>query len=100
MFSYSLISNKQLTIMRRILRITSLLLTIAGCLPVARGQQDRIVQRMFLVGDAGQLTDGHHPVCDWLKAHVNWDDSSNVLVYLGDNIYPKGMPPEGSAGLE
>jgi Omp85 superfamily domain len=100
--------------MRRILRITSLVIVISGCVSGVRGQggqdrgmqpgggmpQDRVVQRMFLVGDAGQLTDGHHPVCDWLKAHVNWDDSSNVLVYLGNNIYPKGMPPEGSAGLE
>lgn len=51
---------------------------------------------MFLVGDAGALRDGHHPVCDWLKQHVDWNDSSNVLVYLGDNVYPRGIPPEGS----
>jgi hypothetical protein len=63
-------------------------------------QQDPVVQRLFLVGDAGELKAGHHPVCDWLTSHVDWGDSSNVLVYLGDNIYPVGMPPEGAAGME
>jgi hypothetical protein len=91
----------------RILRIIGIGLVIMGQLPAAHGQgsaarpaggvQDPVVQRVFLVGDAGELKDGHHPVCDWLKTHIDWDDSSNVLVYLGDNIYPQGMPPEGSA---
>src|ERR1700744_4990847 len=105
--------------MRQIVRIISLFFIISGGLSAVGGrgvagdhpgvamsqqvltdQQDPVVQRMFLVGDAGQLKDGGHPVCDWLKAHVNWDDSSNVLVYLGDNIYPKGMPSEGSPTLD
>src|SRR5580692_8891262 len=55
---------------------------------------------MFLVGDGGEFRDGHHPVCDWLKQHIDWNDTINVLVYLGDNIYPKGMPPEGSASRD
>jgi hypothetical protein len=102
--------------MRRILRIISLALIIAGPCGAARGQQgatgqgahgsagqpvpDPVVKRIFLVGDAGELKDGHHPVCDWLKAHIDWDDTSNVLVYLGDNIYPRGMPAEGSPDLD
>ncbi|HEV2481604.1 MAG TPA: hypothetical protein VGS79_18160, partial [Puia sp.] len=61
---------------------------------------DPVIQRLYLVGDAGQLQDGHHPVCDWLKQHVNWDDTGNVLVYLGDNIYPHGMPPEGAPDVD
>src|SRR5580658_5194458 len=90
--------------MRRMLRTTGMVLFIYGWLPAVRGQQgpvqDPVIQRMFLVGDAGELKDGRHPVCDWLKAHIDWNDTSNVLVYLGDNIYPQGMPPEGSAGFE
>jgi hypothetical protein len=98
--------------MRRTLRIISLVLIVTGSGVLAygqgpsgqgsvvNGQGDRVVQRLFLVGDAGELTDGHHPVCDWLKQHVDWNDTSNVLVYLGDNIYPHGMPSEGSTGLE
>jgi hypothetical protein len=61
--------------------------------------EDPVVKRLVLVGDAGELKDGHHPVCDWLKTHFDWNDSSNVLVYVGDNIYPKGMPPEGGSGV-
>ena len=100
--------------MRRIQRIISLVFILTGSLSVAHGQNggagqsnrgvggagDRVIQRLFLVGDAGELKDGHHPVCDWLKSHVDWNDTSNVLVYLGDNIYPHGMPSEGSVGLE
>ncbi len=85
--------------MRRILRIISLVILITGSLTVV-GQTDRIVQRVFLVGDAGELDGDHHPVCDWLKQHVNWNDPNNTLVYLGDNIYPQGMPSEGSAGYD
>lgn len=82
------------------MRIISLVLVGAFSFFAAMGQSDRVVQRIFLVGDAGELRDGHHPVCDWLKQHVNWDDSSNVLVYLGDNVYPQGIPAEGSSDLD
>ncbi len=82
------------TMFRSILHLTSLLSGLIWVAPIA-AQSDKIVQRIILVGDAGELTNGHHQVCDWLKAHVDWNDSSNVLIYLGDNIYPEGMPAEG-----
>ncbi len=84
--------------MRRGLRIISLIFIAIAWLPAVNGQTDPVTQRVFLVGDAGELHDGHHPVCDWLKQHVDWNDSSNVLVYLGDNIYPMGMPSDGKPG--
>ena len=62
------------------------------------GAEDPVVRRLFLVGDAGALIDGHQRVCDWLRQRVDWNDTANMLIYLGDNIYPGGMPPEGSAG--
>jgi len=86
--------------MRRIIRIIGLALFASGSFSMGYGQTDPVIQRMFLVGDAGELKDGHHPVCDWLKQHVDWNDSSNVLVYLGDNIYPHGMPAEGAADAD
>jgi hypothetical protein len=58
-------------------------------------QVDSISQRVFLIGDAGELVGNTHPVVDWLKRNVNWDDEKNVAVYLGDNIYPYGLPMEG-----
>ncbi len=56
---------------------------------------DTVRHRVFLIGDAGDLAGDGHPVIDWLKLNVNWDDSKNTVVYLGDNIYPHGLPPEG-----
>jgi hypothetical protein len=55
-------------------------------------QTDSVVQRVFLVGDAGELHNGKHEVVDKLRELVNWDDPINSLIFLGDNIYPFGMP--------
>lgn len=66
------------------------LLTLSGF-----SQIDSVSQRVFLIGDAGELLANSHPVVDWLERHVNWDDEKNVAVYLGDNIYPYGLPMEG-----
>ena len=86
--------------MRKIVRIIGPLVTALVAGASVHAQEGKVIQRMYLVGDAGELNDGRHPVCDWLKTHVDWNDSSNVLVYLGDNIYPQGMPDPGSKGYE
>jgi Omp85 superfamily domain len=62
----------------------------------ASAQKAEVVHRIFLAGDGGELKGNQHPVCDWLKKMVDWNDTTNVLVYLGDNIYPLGMPAEGT----
>jgi hypothetical protein len=56
---------------------------------------DSVSQRIFLIGDAGELKAGAHPVVDWLKKNVDWNDERNMAIYLGDNIYPLGLPAEG-----
>lgn len=58
-------------------------------------QIDTIVQRLFLIGDAGELKGNSHPVLDWLSKNVDWNNEKNVAVFLGDNIYPDGLPDEG-----
>jgi hypothetical protein len=63
----------------------------------AVAQVDSISQRIFLIGDAGELVGTTHPVVDWLKKNVDWNDEKNVAVFLGDNIYPLGLPMEGEA---
>lgn len=37
-------------------------------------QVDSISQRVFLIGDAGELIGDTHPVVDWLKKNVDWND--------------------------
>jgi hypothetical protein len=52
-------------------------------------------QRLFLVGDAGELENGKHPVAEKIKAMSEVAKSKGVktdFLILGDNIYPTGMP--------
>ncbi|MGZ5286809.1 MAG: metallophosphoesterase, partial [Flavisolibacter sp.] len=61
---------------------------------------DSINHRIFLIGDAGELQGATHPVIDWLKKNVNWDEETNTVLFLGDNIYPYGLPLEGHPTYE
>jgi len=56
---------------------------------------DSINQRIFLIGDAGDMNTATHPVIDWLKKNVDWNDERNSVIFLGDNVYPLGLPLEG-----
>lgn len=53
--------------------------------------------RLYLIGDAGAPAPGD-PVLKALEAQIRADPSPSVVVFLGDNIYPAGLPPEGSRG--
>src|SRR5215510_16582942 len=59
----------------------------------ASGQKDTIDARVVLIGDAGQLTNGHHPVVDAVKQLIPLDKRTTIL-YLGDNLYRSGLPDE------
>src|SRR5438067_4942525 len=64
-------------------------------------QTDTITQRIFFIGDAGELAlNGTHPVIDWLKKNVDWNDTRNTAIFLGDNIYPLGLPMAHEPGYE
>jgi hypothetical protein len=51
---------------------------------------------IFLAGDTGNpKTDGEDPFLELLKYHIQSDTTSaDALVFLGDNVYETGMPPE------
>lgn len=57
---------------------------------------------IFLLGDAGEATAATHPILVRLKEDIEWwaanleTDSSVVVLYLGDIIYPEGLHEEGS----
>ena len=80
--------------MRRAL-VSCLLLVTVHCF----AQIDSISQRIFLIGDAGELFGGNNtqPVVDWLQKNVDWNDERNNAIFLGDNIYRRGMSLPGSA---
>jgi len=56
-------------------------------------QKDTIATRIILIGDAGELTNGHHPVVDAVRQLIPMDAKTSVL-YLGDNLYKSGLPDE------
>lgn len=52
---------------------------------------------VFLVGDTGNVQRyGHDPVLNTMRAHFN-DKQHSAVVFLGDNIYPRGLPDYGHA---
>jgi len=59
-------------------------------------QIDTISQRIVLIGDAGELTNGRHPVVEAIKQFVKLDKKTTVL-FLGDNLYDSGLPDDQSA---
>ena len=67
---------------------------------LAQDEIDSIRQRIFLIGDAGDLHSSKHPVVDWLIQNGNIDDERNLVLYMGDNIYPYGLPFKGEASYD
>src|SRR3954470_24067496 len=65
---------------------------------LAQAQTDSLARRIILIGDAGELhKDGHNPVIDAVKKRFDLQDNRNTILFLGDNIYPLGMPDAGSS---
>ncbi len=56
--------------------------------------------RLILIGDAGRLLNGRNPVVDAVKARYAFDDPRTTLLYLGDNVYPHGLPDESDPTYE
>src|SRR5262249_25712460 len=64
------------------------------CVCMSMGAQtDTITTRLVLIGDAGQLTNGRHPVVDAVRNLIKLDEKTSIL-YLGDNLYKTGLPDE------
>lgn len=57
--------------------------------------QDSLVHTVFLIGDAGEpLPDGKEKVLTLLTADASHNADKGTIVFLGDNIYPSGLPDE------
>lgn len=53
--------------------------------------QDTLQARIILIGDAGQLTNGKHPVVNSVKKNIRLNEKTTII-YLGDNLYKTGLP--------
>ncbi len=56
--------------------------------------QDSVRYRVILIGDAGEMNIRQRKTLDDAAAHILPDKTS--VLFLGDNIYPHGMPLPGS----
>jgi len=62
-------------------------------------QTDSLLHRIVLIGDAGKLVEGKIPAIERYRSlHLSGDNTS--IIYLGDNIYPKGLPDATSNHFE
>lgn len=58
-------------------------------------QEAPLKMRIYLIGDAGEMENGHHPVVENLRTRLSENpEVPTHLIYLGDNIYPLGLPPK------
>lgn len=52
---------------------------------------------VFLIGDVGDPDEKGEGSLNLLKTHLAAADSNSVVLFLGDNVYYKGLPPEGES---
>lgn len=60
---------------------------------------DKVVRTFYLIGDAGYPEGGMAPkALKVLEGRLGGANKSDVLLFLGDNIYPSGLPDENDPG--
>lgn len=80
------------------MRIYLTALFVGICL-IVNSQVDSINQRIILIGDAGSTFGGTNQVVEWIKKNINLTEK-DAVVFLGDNIYPLGLPVPGEGTYE
>jgi hypothetical protein len=86
----------------------ALLVLSAGCSRVIREPEplapavepSAIETSLFLIGDAGAPNNDGEPVLAALERQVSEAPARKAIVFLGDNIYPTGLPDTGASGRD
>jgi len=58
-------------------------------------EPDAIVETLFLIGDAGKPAKGGEPVLLALRRQLERSAGRSTVAFLGDNVYPHGLPGPG-----
>ena len=93
-----------MTDLRRIAGAPALALVLAGCAATAVPRTEpappppaaAVQVSLFLVGDAGEPDPAGEPTLAALRAAVGAGAGERVVVFLGDNVYPRGLPDSAS----
>jgi hypothetical protein len=59
---------------------------------------NRIETHLYLIGDAGEPDTLREPVLQALRRELSTDRGRSMVVFLGDNAYPRGLPAPGQPG--
>jgi len=59
---------------------------------------ERVLVRLYLIGDAGAPNPAGEPVLQALSRELRSGTGDRVVLYLGDNAYPRGLPPTDDPG--
>ncbi len=57
------------------------------------GEIDHVI---YLIGDAGEIDIPQPTTLNLLSKQLNEQSGNNSVIFLGDNIYPHGLPPKDS----
>jgi hypothetical protein len=82
--------------------VLSAVLGVAGCAgapaisqPVPKLPPQQVAVSLYLIGDAGDPDSTGEPVLQALSREVESGGRERVVVFLGDNAYPRGLPAPG-----
>jgi hypothetical protein len=70
----------------------------ARVMPVPSIPPQSIETSLYLIGDAGDPDTLREPVLQVLRRELGSDPGRSMVVFLGDNAYPKGLPAPGQPG--
>ena len=62
-------------------------------------EPDAVVETLFLIGDAGKPAKGGEPVLIALRQQLERSAGHATVAFLGDNLYPAGLPAPGHPDL-
>lgn len=84
---------------RRAAVVASIIVSV-GCARPAQtalqaGPESAVQHSLYLLGDAGEPAPGGEPVLIALRTALESAGADRTVVFLGDNIYPRGLPPSG-----
>jgi hypothetical protein len=63
--------------------------------PVPALPPDDVEASLYLIGDAGDPDPRGEPVLEALRQDLASSQAERVVVFLGDNVYPRGLPAPG-----
>jgi hypothetical protein len=70
-------------------------LIFMGLSSLVNAQENAGAIKLYFIGDAGKISSNQSAYKAVLQKDIQGDNLPAVVIFLGDNIYPKGMPEDG-----